>query len=54
MRCQTRKRFYRFLPTGTFKTVTVSTAPRTIHDFGVFPRELYQVQLGGFIRNKSA
>ncbi len=33
--------------------VTVSTAPRTIHDFGVFPRELYQVQLGGFIRNKS-
>src|SRR5437879_8233934 len=32
--------------------VTVSTAPRTIHDFGVFPRELYQVQLGGFIRNK--
>jgi 4,5-DOPA dioxygenase extradiol len=30
-----------FVPTSA---VTVSTAQRTIHDFGGFPRELYQVR----------
>lgn len=45
-RCRSQRQYFWRLPTSTWKSPPspVSTAPRTIHDFGGLPRGLYQLQ----------